>query len=201
MADTPNTATPASPNAVERTAEQDAATIGQPNNTAVAHEASGGLPQFQFQHWPGQIAYLVILFAILYVLMAKVFTPRIRKIFDERETAIGGAIASAKQVQAEAAAQAETSRQALADARASAHKTAADAKAKVDAKAAERQAVEEVKLNERLAAAEAEIRAARDQAMTNVSAIAVETAQAIIEKLTGDKVTKTAVKAAAKTQG
>ena len=40
------------------------------------------------------------------------------------------------------------------------------------------------------------LRAARDQAMTNVSAIAVETAQAIVERLTGDKVTKTAVKAA-----
>ena len=201
MADAPNTVTPASPNAVERTAEQDAATIGQPNNTAVAHEASGGLPQFQFQHWPGQIAYLVILFAILYVLMSKVFAPRIRKIFDEREAAIGGAIASAKTVQTEAAAEAEASRQALAEARAQAHKTAAEAKAKVAAKSAERQAIEEAKLNARLTTAEAEIRDARDQAMTNVSAIAVETAQAIVERLTGDKVTKTAVKAAAKQQG
>ena len=55
------------------------------------------------------------------------------------------------------------------------HKTAAKA---LDSKAAERQAVEEAKLNERLASAEAEIRAARDQAMGNVSAIAVETARA-----------------------
>ena len=75
-------------------------------------------------------------------------------------------------------------------------KLASDAKAKSAAQSAERSAVEEAKLNERLAVAEGEIRAARDQAMTNVSAIAVETAQAIVERLTGDKVTKTAVKAA-----
>lgn len=200
MADATNSVTTAPAPTVEKAAEKDAATLGQPNNetTATAQEAQGGLPQFQFQHWAGQMAYLVLLFAILYVLMSKVFAPRIRKIFDAREAAIGGAIASAKQVQAEAAAQAEASRQSLAEARSKAQKTAADAKAKAEAKASERQAAEEAKLNERLSAAEAEIRAARDQAMTNVSTIAVETAQAIVEKLTGETVTKTAVKAAAK---
>ncbi|HEY0600921.1 MAG TPA: hypothetical protein VGD32_12545, partial [Brevundimonas sp.] len=40
------------------------------------HE-SGGLPQFEFQHWFGQIVYLLFLFALLYLLMAKVFGPRI----------------------------------------------------------------------------------------------------------------------------
>src|SRR5437016_3770012 len=80
-----------------------------------------------------QIAYLLILFAILYVLMSRVFAPRIRKIFDEREATIGGAIASAKQVQAEAAAQAAAAKGALAEARSKAQRTALDAKAKVEA--------------------------------------------------------------------
>jgi len=200
MADAPTPATPASPYTVERAAEKDAATLGQKTNsaTATAQEAQGGLPQFEFQHWAGQIGYLLILFAILYLLMSKVFAPRIRKIFDEREAAIGSAIASAKQVQKEAAAEAEASKKALAEARAQAQKTALDAKAKADAQALERQAAEEAKLNARLAAAESEIRAARDQAMTNVSAIAVETAQAIVEKLTGEAVTAAAVQAAVK---
>jgi F-type H+-transporting ATPase subunit b len=199
MADAPNSSTSAPPYTVERAAEKDAATLGQQHNTTTtAREAEGGLPQFQFQHWGGQIGYLLILFAILYFLMSRVFAPRIRKIFDERENAIGGAIASAKQVQTEAAAQAEASRQSLADARAQAQRTAAEAKAKAEAEMHQRQAVEEAKLNERLAAAEVEIRAARDQAMGNVSAIAVETAQAIIEKLTGEAVTADAVQAAVK---
>lgn len=202
MADAPNSVTTAPPATVERAAENDAATLGRHDNTTTtAQEASAGLPQFQFQHWAGQIGYLVILFAILYVLMSRVFAPRIRKIFDEREVAIGGAIASAKQVQQEAAAQAEASRQSLAEARTQAQKTASDAKAKAEAKAAARRAVEETKLNERLSAAEAEIRVARDQAMGNVSAIAVETAQAIVEKLIGETVTKATVEAAAKAQG
>lgn len=92
---------------VEEAAQADAAAIAQHGGaTADGHGASGGLPQFQFQHWGGQIAYLLILFAILYVLMAKVFAPRIRRIFDEREQTISGALASARQVQTEAEAQA-----------------------------------------------------------------------------------------------
>lgn len=199
MADAPTPATSQTPYTVERAAEKDAATLGQQNNTTTtAREAEGGLPQFQFQHWAGQIGYLLILFAILYLLMSKVFAPRVRKIFDQREEAIGGAIASAKRVQKEAEAQAEVSRQSLAEARAKAQKTASDAKAKAEAEAHKRQAAEEAKLHDRLAAAEAEIRTARDQAMGNVSAIAVETAQAIVEKLTGEKVAADAVLAAAK---
>ena len=123
---------------------------------------------------------------------------QIGKTIDEREGKISGDIADARRLKQEAEAQAAAAEAELAEARSKAHKTAADAKAKAAANAAERQAAEEAKLNERLTTAEAEIRAARDQAMANVSTIAVETAQAIFEKLTGEKVTKTAVKAAVK---
>ena len=69
------------------------------------HEA-GGLPQLEFQHWFGQIVYLIFLFAILYFLIARVFAPRMRRVFEERESTISGAIATARQVQAEASGQA-----------------------------------------------------------------------------------------------
>src|SRR4051812_19947315 len=98
-------------------------TPAQTGGTAEAHSA--GLPQFQIQHWGGQIGYLLILFVVLYVLVSKVYAPKIRRIFDERAQAITGALASAKQVQAEAAAQSAAAEQALSDARAKATATAA----------------------------------------------------------------------------
>lgn len=195
----PHIETYAHPPTTERAAENAAVHAGQgqtASGTTESTEASAGLPQFQFQHWPGQIAYLLILFAILYVLMSRVFAPRIRKIFDEREKTIGGAIATAKQVQAEAAAQAEAAQQALADARAKAQKTAAEAKAKAAAEAKAREAELEAELSTKLAAAEASIRASRDAAMGSVSAVAGDTAQAIIEKLTGTAATGEQVSAA-----
>ena len=76
MADEPHIETITHAPTAERAAERDATSIGQPHSVATEEaQASAGLPQFQFQHWPGQIAYLLILFAILYVLMSRVFAP------------------------------------------------------------------------------------------------------------------------------
>ena len=58
----------------------------------VEHASEGGLPQFETQWWAGQIFWLLILFAILYVLMAKVFLPRLRGVKDERAATIAGAV-------------------------------------------------------------------------------------------------------------
>lgn len=159
--------------------------------------ASAGLPQFDKTQWAGQIIWLVIIFAVLYVVLAKVLLPKVGKTIDAREGKIAGDIADARRLKDEAEAQAAAAAAEMAEARSKAHKVASDAKAKSAAKSAERQAEEEAKLNERLTVAEAEIRSARDQAMGNVKTIAVETAQAIVERLTGDKVTKTEVNAAA----
>lgn len=160
--------------------------------------ASAGLPQFDATWWGGQIVWLALIFLVLYLALSKVLLPKLSKTIDEREGKISGDIADARRLKQEAEAQAVAAEAELVDARAKAQKTAADAKAKAAANAAERQSAEEAKLNARLVSAEAEIRAARDQAMSNVSAIAAETAQAIVEKLTGDKVTADAVQAAVK---
>lgn len=184
---------------VEQAAEHDAATLAEHGTTTEVAHGSGGLPQFQFQHWAGQIAYLLILFVVLYVLMSRVFGPRIRRVFDERRNTIEGALSSARTVQAEAAAQAEAARQSLAEAQSKAQRTAADAKAKAAAEAAESQAAQEAELNAKLSEAEARIRKSRDKAMAQVGVIATETAEAIVEKLTGAKVSAGA--AVAKLQG
>ena len=145
----------------------------------------GGLPQFEFEYWGGQIVWLLLIFALLYLLLARVFVPRLRKALDVREQTISGAVAEARRVQAEADAQAEAARAELAEARAASQRTAAEAKARAQAEAAQRQAVEDAKLAQHLAQAEDRVRTARDQAMGNVRGIAVETAQSITEKLTG----------------
>lgn len=146
---------------------------------------SSGLPQFEFQHWAGQIVYLIFLFVLLYLLIAKVFAPRMRRVFDEREQTISGALAAARQVQAEAAGQAEAAKKELEDARAAARATAVAAKARVTQEAKARAAAEEATVAARIAEAEGAIARTRDAAMGNVSAIAAETALAMVERLTG----------------
>ena len=161
------------------------------------HE-SGGLPQFEFQHWFGQIVYLIFLFAILYFLIAKVFAPRMRRVFDERASTISTAVQTPRQVQAEAAGQAEAAKAEVEEARAASRATAAAAKARVTDEANARGAAEEAVVSARIAEAEAAIGKTRDAAMTNVAAIASDTAVAIVERLTGKAPTGAEAAAAVK---
>ncbi len=162
-------------------------------------EEAGGLPQFEFQHWGGQIIYLLFLFALLYLLIAKVFAPRMRRIFDERASTIATAINTARQVQAEAAGQAEAAKAEVEAARASSRSMAAAAKARVTEAANTRAADEEAVVNARIAEAETAIGKTRDAAMTNVASIAEAAAAAIVERLTSKA--PTAAEAAAAVKG
>jgi len=184
MATAPTSPLPITPNA------PDSAQVGTAEthaSTEAAHGegGGGGLPQFEFQHWFGQIVYLIFLFAILYWLIAKVFAPRMRRVFDERETTISTAIATARQVQAEAAGQAEAAKAEVAKARADSRAASVAAKARVTDAANARAAEEEAVVNARIAEAETAIGKTRDAAMANVATIAADTASAIVERLTG----------------
>ena len=168
-------------------------------STEAAHgEGGGGLPQLEFQHWFGQIVYLIFLFAILYWLMAKVFVPRLRGVIDQRAATIADAVTAARQVQAEAAGQAEEAKAEVEAARASSRSTAAAAKARVTDAANARAAEEEAVVNARIAEAETAIGKTRDAAMTNVASIASDTAAAIVERLTGKAPTAAEASAAVK---
>lgn len=165
---------------------------------AEGHGGGGGLPQFETQHWFGQIAYLLILFVVLYLLISKVFAPRLRRVMDERADTISGAVATARQVQAEAAHQAEVAKAEVATARANARATATAASTRIAEEAAARKATDEAAISARIAEAEAAIGRTRDAAMTNVGAIAGDTTAAIIERLTGKAPSAAEVAAAVK---
>lgn len=186
---------------VEEAAELTAENLHAPGDHSTATEAehgSGGLPQFEFQHWGGQIAYLLILFAILYLLVAKVFWPRMRRVTDERAATITGAIEAARQVQAEAATQADSAKAEVEQARAASRATAEAARARVTEQANARAAAEEAEVAARIAKAEGAIAKTRDAAMTHVSAVAADTARAVVERLTGKAPTAAEVDKAVK---
>jgi F-type H+-transporting ATPase subunit b len=163
---------------------------------AAAEHGSGGLPQFDLAQWPGQMVWMLIIFGVLFLLFAKVFVPRVGGTIADREDRIAGDIGKARQLKDEAEAQAAAAAADTAKARAGAQKLALDAKAKAQAEAAAREAVEDAKLVETLAKAEAKITVTRDEAMVHVETIALDTALAMIAKLTGAVLTPEDAKSA-----
>jgi F-type H+-transporting ATPase subunit b len=158
--------------------------------------ASGGLPQFDPQWWPGQIFWFLVIFALVFLLMRHVFVPKIGGTIEARDGKIEGDIAQARTLKDQADAEAQTAAAETASARAASQKLAADARAKAQAEIAARLAEEEAKLNQTLEAAETRIFAARDQAMGHVRTIAADTAGAIVAKLTGKAASAAEISAA-----
>ena len=184
----------------DATVAHDAASAadGAHGTTAVEHEAKGGLPQFDFAQWPGQIAWFLIVFFVVLAFVRFFVTPKVGGTIEAREGKIEGDIAAARRLKDEADASAATAAAETAAARASAQKVAAEARAAAQGEVAARLAEEEAKLAAVGAEAEARINTARDAAMTNVQSIAADTAQAIVEKLTGKAATSAELAQAAK---
>jgi F-type H+-transporting ATPase subunit b len=163
---------------------------------AVAERASGGLPQFDPAPWPGEIVWSLAIFLVLYLLIARVFVPRIGDTINAREDKIAGDIGDARRARDEAQRDLDAAAAEMSAARARAQKLAKDAQAEAKAAAALKKAEQEARLAETLAAAEARIAAARAEAMGHVRQIAVDTAQAMIERLTGETVFATEIESA-----
>ena len=167
-------------------------------STEAAGHKSSGLPQFDFQWWPGQIAWLLIIFAIVFVFMRLFAVPRVGGTITAREDKIAGDISEARRMKDEADAQAQAAALESAKARAASRKVAMDARTKAQAEIAAKLAEQEAKLALTIGAAETRIAAERDRAMTSVRGIASEIAQAMVQKLTGLAASATEVASAAK---
>ena len=167
-----------------------------------AGDSEPGLPQLKVDTWPSQLFWLAVVFGIGYIFMARVVTPRIGSVLEERRTRLDDDLARAREASAKAA-QTRTEYEASldearSDAAEFARKAAADAQAKADAaeaKAGKRMAT-------KIGKAETKLAADRAEAEGNITAIAAEAAIDTAAQIAGVKATKAqaekAVKAVAK---
>ena len=101
---------------------------------------SAGLPQLDTALFPEQLFWLAVSFAILYVLMAYVALPAVRRTQDNRADTIAADLKAAEQANEQAKAMMAKYEKALADARAEAQGTIAQIAAEAAKESAARQA-------------------------------------------------------------
>jgi F-type H+-transporting ATPase subunit b len=168
--------------------------------TTTAHtEVPGGhgtFPPFDRVTFPSQLFWLVICFAVLYLITARLVQPRVAGIIDGRRGRIAGDLAEANRFKTESEQAMAAYEQALADARARAQTIASETRDRLQAEADRNRKSLEEQLNARLAEAERTIAATKSAAMANVRGIATEAAAAIVTRLTGVTAPEPAVTAA-----
>ena len=176
------------------------ATTQAPGGEAHAAEAGheGAFPPFDPASFGGQLLWLAISFLVLYVVMSRMALPRIGSILESRRVRIEGDLKEAERLRQETERAAAAYEQALADARANAHKIAEETRASIKADIDGKRADVEADLSKRVAAAEANIATTKTAALANVDTIAAETAAVLVERLSG-KVTSAQAKSAVAT--
>ena len=150
-----------------------------------APAGGGGLPQFDIAQWPGQIVWLLIIFGVMFALFHRVIVPRLSGGVSAREDKIAADIAEARRLRENAQAEADNAAGEMSAARGRAQRLAAEAAEQSKAAANESRAAEDAKLEASISAAEARIAASRSEAMSHVRVIAMDTARAMVARLTG----------------
>jgi F-type H+-transporting ATPase subunit b len=143
------------------------------------------MPQMEFGDYLPQLVWLVITFAVLYVLMARIALPRIAEVLEGREERVADDIDRAGQHQAEASQVLAAYERTLAEARDQAHASATANRQKHAARAAEQRGVLEGRLKAQAADAEARIAASRAEAMAGLKDVAVDVARSATQRLIG----------------
>jgi F-type H+-transporting ATPase subunit b len=146
------------------------------------------MPQLDVSTFPSQIFWLVVTFAALYVLMAKLAIPRIEAAVEGRRIRIEGDLDRAGRMKTEAEAVIAAYEKALADARHQAQLTMKETTDRLTAAAAERQKAAAAMIAQRTLVAEALISVARTTAMANLRGMSIDVARAAAARLVGVEV-------------
>ena len=181
---------------IEQNAEDALGTIESVGAGEHGAHHEGGFPPFEVENFAPQLVWLVLIFGVLYLLMSRIALPRVGAILENRETKIAGDLDAAREMQAKAQAAAKANDENLRLRREEAQGIGRDAQAKIAAETNARRTAAEADAAEKIRAADARIAAAKGQALANVETIAVDAAHAIVEKLTGAALDKSALSAA-----
>ena len=154
-----------------------------------AQAAGAGLPQLDISTWPSQLFWLVVVFTAGYILMAKVVTPRIGTVLEERRAKLDDDLGKARTASEDAARIRAEYEADLDAARSAAAETAKQAAAEAAKQAEASDAKIAKKLAEKVVKAEAKLAAAQSDAMANLNNVAAEAALAAVAQLADIKTT------------
>ena len=146
-----------------------------------------GLPQLDIATWSSQLFWLVVLFGVGYLVMAKIVTPRIGAVLEDRRQTVNGDLEKARNASAEAAKIRADYESDLENARSEAAEYARKAVAEAAKKADDADARIAQKLANKVAKAEAKLAKAKTSAVANLNDVAAEAAMAAVASLAGIK--------------
>ena len=157
--------------------------------------AKSGMPQLNTEFWPAQIFWLILTFSILYILIWKVFLPKIIYSIENRKSRIVEDLEEAQKLKEVAENKLKEYNQIIENSKKEAKKIIAENKKKLEDDIASKKIKFDSEIEKELAAVEKEVNDLKKSSIVNINKIAVEISSKIIEKVIQTELNKSSISA------
>ena len=158
--------------------------------------AEAGMPQLDPTYWASQAFWLIVVFTILYISIAKFYLPKIKNNLDNRENRIKDDLDDASKFKELSDSKLKEYEKILEDARKEVIKIHIDSKNTLDKDIQTKKESIEKEIEKEILKAQKEISDLKRNSISDIQKISVNISLDIIEKISGDKLNESSVKAA-----
>ena len=154
-----------------------------------------GMPQLNPEFWIAQIFWLILIFSILYLIIWKIFLPKITYSIENRKSRIVNDLDEAQKLKENAEKKLKEYNEIIENSKKEAKKIIEDNKNKLDRNIEEKKQQFDSEIEKELTTVEKEIKDLKKSSLSNVNKIAVETSANIITQIIDTDVNKSNVSA------
>ena len=162
-------------------------------NRALGSEV--GMPQLNTEYWAAQIFWLILIFAILYLIIWKIFLPRITYSIENRKSRLVNDLDEVQKLKENAEKKLNEYNIIIEKSKKEAKKIIEDNKKKLDRDIENKKQKFNDEIEKELMAAEKEIKDLKKSSISNINNIAAETSAEIIKQIINIEVNKSSVSA------
>ena len=157
--------------------------------------AETGMPQLDPKYWASQAFWLILVFTILYISIEKFYLPRIKNNLDNRENKIKDDLEDANKFKELSESRFKEYEKILDDAKKEVVKIHIESKNSLDKDMQTRKLTVEKEIEKEITKAQGEINDLKKNSVSDIQKISENIASNIIEKISGDKLNESSIKA------
>ena len=157
--------------------------------------AEAGMPQLDPKYWASQAFWLILVFSILYISIAKFYLPKIKKNLDDRESKIKEDLDEANKLKNLSEKKIKEYEIILENSKKEVTKILLESKNILNKDIKNKKDSMEKEIENEISKAQKEILEMKKNSISSISNISQEIASNIIEKMSGDKLNESSIKA------
>ena len=157
--------------------------------------AEAGMPQLDPKYWASQAFWLILVFSILYISIAKFYLPKIKKSLDDRESKIKEDLDEANKLKNLSEKKIKEYEIILENSKKEVTKILLESKNILNKDIKNKKDSMEKEIENEISKAQKEILEMKKNSISSISNISQEIASNIIEKMSGDKLNESSIKA------